>query len=90
MQKFAAWKASDLRKAIREGRDPTPRSLPSATVPSGDLDDSMPGESFWCPDRASWDLCIIVAWSMHAVMSYVILCVEQFQGGSRESCISAL
>ncbi|KAK9865203.1 hypothetical protein WJX84_002950 [Apatococcus fuscideae] len=43
MQKFAAWKASDLRKAIREGRDPTPRSLPSATVPSGDLDDSMPG-----------------------------------------------
>ncbi|KAK9849806.1 hypothetical protein WJX84_003534 [Apatococcus fuscideae] len=43
MQKFAAWKASDLRKAIREGREPTPRALPSRDSITGEPDAAMPG-----------------------------------------------
>jgi len=35
MQKYAAWKAADINKALREGRQPTPGSASSPIVPAG-------------------------------------------------------
>ena len=42
MQKYAAWKAADINKALREGRQPTPGSSSSPVVAEADLDAQPP------------------------------------------------
>ena len=51
MQRYAAWKAADIRKALREGRTPTAGAPASAESAEQDLLDelglpSVPGELF--------------------------------------------
>ena len=36
MQRYAAWKAADIRKALREGRTPTP-GAPGGDVPAASI-----------------------------------------------------
>ena len=51
MQRYAAWKAADIRKALREGRTPTAGAPASAASAEQDLLDelglpSVPGKLF--------------------------------------------
>lgn len=45
--KYAAWKAADIRKALKEGRKPEPGP------PGGDKDLSVPSSDFSDPSTAS-------------------------------------
>lgn len=75
MQRYAAWKAADIRKALREGRAPTP-GAPGDEVPAAsDVAGSASGENSSCEGCLSTQDSIIPVLEHQGSPQKTILCL---------------